>query len=281
MALAKYKEDLTAWEAEAEKAKAENKTPRPKPPGPVDPATNPQRPYGLYNAMIHPILPYAMRGAIWYQGESNAERAQQYASVFPAMIEDWRTRWGRGDFPFLFVQLAPFKRITEEPGDSAWAELRESQRLTLQKLPTTGMAVITDVGEELDIHPRRKREVGDRLALAARHIVYGESIPFTGPTFKELKIDGGKSVITFEHTFGGLVAKDGPLKGFTVAGADAKFHNASAEIVGDTVVVESPNVPQPVAVRFGWADFPVVNLWNQAGLPASPFRTDSFPLTTK
>ena len=231
--------------------------------------------------MIAPIIPYAIRGAIWYQGESNAERAQQYATLFPAMIQDWRERWSQGDFPFLFVQLAPFTRIVKEPGDSNWAELRESQRLTAIKLPKAGMAVITDVGEELDIHPRKKKEVGDRLALAARKIAYGENIIHSGPTFKEIKFEGNKAILSFDNVGSGLLAKDGPLMGFTVAGEDMKFHIAQAEIVGDTVVVHAPEVEKPVAVRFGWANFPVVNLWNKEGLPASPFRTDSFPLTTK
>ena len=281
MLLAQYKEELGKWQAEADRLKAEGK-PAPQPlRGPVDPTTNPQRPTGLFNAMIAPIIPYAIRGAIWYQGESNAERAQQYATLFPAMIQDWRERWGQGDFPFLFVQLAPFTRIVKEPGDSNWAELREAQRLTTTKLPQTGMAVITDVGEELDIHPRRKREVGDRLAIAARKLAYGENIVHSGPTFKELKIDGNKAVLSFDNIGTGLVAKDGPLTGFTIAGEDGKFHIATADIAGDTVVVVAPEVEKPVAVRFGWANFPVVNFWNKEGLPASPFRTDTFPLTTK
>lgn len=281
MALAKYKEDLSKWQEEAAKAKAEGKPDPPAPRGPVDPSTNPQRPCGLYNAMIAPLVPFAIRGAIWYQGESNADRAQQYATLFPAMIQDWRARWGQGDFPFFFVQLAPFMRIVKEPGDSAWAELREAQRLTSIRVPNTAMAVITDVGEELDIHPRKKKEVGDRLALAARKLAYGESIIYSGPTFKELKIDGNKAIIHFDNLGGGLVAKDGPLVGFTIAGSDNKFFNATAEIVGDTIVVQAPEVPAPVHVRFGWANFPVVNLWNQAGVPASPFRTDELPWTTK
>ncbi|MBY0588153.1 sialate O-acetylesterase [bacterium] len=281
MALAKYKEDMNRWQEEANKAKAEGKPDPAAPRPPVDPSGNPQRPCGLYNAMIAPLIPFAIRGAIWYQGESNADRAQQYATLFPSMIQDWRTRWGQGEFPFFFVQLAPYTRIVKEPADSAWAELREAQRLTTLSLPNTAMAVITDVGEELDIHPRRKREVGERLALAARKLAYGENIPHSGPTFKELKIDGDKAIVHFDHVAGGLVAKDGPLTGFTLAGADGKFVIAQAEIVGDTVVLKAPEVPAPVHVRFGWANFPVVNLWNQAGLPASPFRTDQLPWITK
>jgi sialate O-acetylesterase len=281
MALAKYKEDMSRWQEEAAKAKAEGKPDPTAPRPPVDPSTNPQRPCGLFNAMIAPLIPFAIRGAIWYQGESNADRAQQYATLFPAMIQDWRARWGQGDFPFFFVQLAPYMRIVKEPVDSAWAELREAQRLTSLQVPNTAMAVITDVGEELDIHPRRKKEVGERLALAARKLAYGENIVHSGPTLKQLVIDGNKAIVHFDHVGGGLVAKDGPLTGFTLAGADGKFFNAQAEIVGETVVVQAPEVPAPAHVRFGWANFPVVNLWNQAGVPASPFRTDGLPWITK
>lgn len=279
-ALAKYEKDLEAWKAEAEKLKAEGKQPPQPPRAPVDPSANPQRPTGLFNAMINPLVPYAIRGAIWYQGESNASRAYQYADLFPAMIEDWRDRWGQGDLPFLFVQLAPFMNIKKEPSDSAWAELREAQRLAVGRLRNVAMAVITDVGEEKDIHPKRKKEVADRLAIAARKLAHGEDVVHTGPTLRSIEIQGDKAVLRFDNLGGGLVARDGPLTGFTVCGEDRKFQNAAAEIVGDAVVVSAPEVPRPVAVRFGWADFPVVNLWNKAGLPASPFRTDNFPWIT-
>ncbi|MBI2823832.1 MAG: sialate O-acetylesterase [Planctomycetia bacterium] len=246
------------------------------------PATDkPNSPGGLYNAMIHPLLPYAIRGAIWYQGESNAGKAYEYRTLFPAMIKDWRAHWRQGDFPFLLVQLAPYLKIQEEPMDSNWAELREAQLLATQTLPHVGMAVITDVGEEADIHPKKKAPVGARLALAARAIAHGEKVEHSGPEFYQQQIDGKRIVLSFKHTSGGLVAKDGPLKGFTIAGEDQKFVNAKAEIQGDKIVVDSPEVEKPVAVRFGWANYPVVNLWNGAGLPASPFRTDSFPLTTQ
>ncbi|QDV34455.1 sialate O-acetylesterase [Tautonia plasticadhaerens] len=239
------------------------------------------RPAWLYNAMIHPIVPYAIEGAIWYQGESNAGQAYEYRTLFPAMIQDWRNAWERGDFPFLLVQLAPFMKIEEQPNDSAWAELREAQLMATQRLRNVGMAVITDVGEEDDIHPKAKEPVGQRLALAALALAYGQDVCYSGPTLKEAKFEDGKAILTFDHTCGGLVAKDGSLTGFTVAGADKKFVDAEAEIVSeDTIEVSSPEVDRPASVRFGWANFPVVNLWNEGGLPASPFRTDNWPGVT-
>lgn len=235
----------------------------------------------LYNAMIAPLVPYAVRGAIWYQGESNAGRAKQYRTLFPAMIADWRERWGQDDLTFLLVQLAPFQKIVDQPGDSDWAELREAQLLATKKMPKVGMAVITDLGDEEDIHPKQKEPVGQRLALAARALAYDEAIEHSGPLFKSVTFEGGKAILSFDHVGGGLEAKGGKLRGFAIAGADGKFVNAEAEIVGDTVVVHSPEIKEPAAVRFGWANYPVVNLWNKAGLPATPFRTDDFPLTTQ
>lgn len=235
----------------------------------------------LYNAMIHPIVPYGIAGAIWYQGESNAGRAFEYQTLFPAMIANWRDAFGQGDFPFLLVQLAPFMKIKAEPADSAWAELREAQLLATQVLRQVGMAVITDVGDEDDIHPQQKEPVGQRLALAALALAYEKDIPYSGPTLRSATFADGKATLKFNHTHGGLVARDGSLTGFTIAGADRTFVNAEAEIVSeDTIVVSSPEIDSPVAVRFGWADFPVVNLWNAAALPASPFRTDSWPGVT-
>jgi sialate O-acetylesterase len=231
----------------------------------------------LYNAMIHPLAPFSIRGAIWYQGESNAGRAEQYLTLFPAMIRNWRDLWGQGDFPFLFVQLAPWRKIVEEPAESDWAELREAQRLTCKNVKNTAMAVITDLGDEMDIHPRQKAPVGQRLARAALSLVYGQKIVASGPRFEQLTIDGRKAIVRFSQVGGGLVAKGEKLLGFTLAGEDRKFHNAQAKIEGDTVVVTSDKVSAPLAVRFGWADYPVVNLYNQEGFPASPFRTDDFP----
>ncbi len=239
--------------------------------------TGPNSPGGLYNAMIHPLIPYAIRGAIWYQGESNAGRAYEYRTLFPTMIKDWRAKWGEGDFPFLLVQLAPFLKIDFEPQDSAWAELRDAQLMSTQTLPGVGMAVITDVGDESDIHPRWKAPVGNRLSLAARALAYGEKIPYSGPEYSQQQVDGDKIVLSFKHADGGLVAKGGVLQGFTIAGADKKFVNARAEIQGDKIVVSSPAVKQPVAVRYGWSNYPLVNLWNGAGLPASPVPHGRLP----
>ena len=235
----------------------------------------------LYNGMIAPLIPYAIKGAIWYQGESNAGRAELYKTGFPLMIQNWRDDWKQGDFPFLFVQLAPYMKIEKEPTDPAWAHLREAQLQTTVRSKHTAMAVITDVGDEKDIHPKRKEPVGHRLALAAEALAYGKKIEYSGPVFDKLTVEGNKAVLTFTHLAGGLEAKDGPLTGFTIAGEDKVFHNAKAEIKGDTVVVFCKDVEKPVAVRFGWANYPVVNLWNKAGLPASPFRTDDFPMITK
>ena len=276
-----YEVALAKWKAAAEEAKKAGK-PAPRQPSPPQaPGLSPGSPSSLYNGMIAPLIPFAIKGAIWYQGESNAGRAWEYRTLFPAMIKDWRKHWGEGDFPFLFVQLAPFMKISSEPQDSAWAELRDAQLHTMLTLKNTGMAVITDVGEENDIHPRKKGPVGARLAIAARGIAYGQKNETSGPIFKSMKVDGNKAILTFDHLGGGLEARGGKLTGFTVAGADKKFHNAEAVLQGDEVIVSSPQVEKPVAVRFGWANYPVVNLWNKAGLPASPFRTDDFPYTTQ
>ncbi len=234
----------------------------------------------LYNGMVAPLIPYAFRGVIWYQGESNAGRAYEYRTLFATMIRDWRKNWKRGDFPFLLVQLAPFRKIVEEPQESNWAELREAQLMATQKLPKVAMAVITDVGEEDDIHPRKKEPVGARLALAAQVLAYDRDIPYSGPVFKAMDIKDGKVILSFDHVDGGLEARGGPLTGFTIAGKDRKFVNAEAVIDGEKVIVSSEAVDEPVAVRFGWANYPVVNLWNKAGLPATPFRTDDWPGVT-
>jgi sialate O-acetylesterase len=282
-AVEKYIEQLHKYKEAFVKARAESKNVPSLPTAPVDPMKGPRAawtPSGLYNAMIAPLLPYAVRGAIWYQGESNAGQAYQYRTLFQTMIKDWRTAWKQPEMPFLLVQLAPFTKILPEPGESQWAELREAQLLATQKLPKVGMAVITDVGDQADIHPKWKEPVGARLALAARALAYGESIEYSGPIYESMRVEGDKAILSFQHVGGGLVAKGGPLVGFTICGKDRKFVKAEATIQDDKVVVWSPMVTQPVAVRFGWANYPVVNLWNKDGLPASPFRTDDFPMVT-
>lgn len=236
----------------------------------------PNRPTLLYNAMIHPLLPYAIRGVIWYQGESNAGRAYQYRQLFPLMIKDWRKHWKNGDFPFYFVQLANFKDAQPNPGESDWAELREAQLLTLS-LPNTGMATAIDIGDAKDIHPKNKQEVGRRLSLIARAQVYREKISFSGPVYLSKLVNGNKITLSFKYAANGLKTKQGgTLKGFAVAGEDKKFHWAEATISGNKVTVWSKEVAHPVAVRYNWADNPDGNLYNGDGLPASPFRTDNW-----
>ena len=237
--------------------------------------SNPNVTTVLYNGMIAPLVPFAVKGAIWYQGESNAGRPMQYRTLLPTMIRDWRTRFGVGDFPFLVVQLANFMKVQQQPVESGWAELREAQLLTALNDPHCGLAVAIDIGEADDIHPKNKQDVGGRLALAARGIAYGQEVEYSGPEFKSMEVVDGKARLRFTHVGGGLGAHGGgPLKGFAVAGADKRFVFADATIDGDTVIVSSPEVAQPVAVRYGWANNPVCNFYNQAGLPASPFRTD-------
>ena len=227
-------------------------------------------PAGLYNAMIAPLTPFPIRGVIWYQGESNTspERAPLYARLFQTMIRDWRRAWGEGDFPFLFVQIANFKTSP----DSKWPEVRDAQRQTLA-LANTGMAVIIDIGDPDNIHPKDKQDVGLRLALAARAIAYGEKIEYSGPLFRQATPEGSSLRLWFDHAASGLKAKGGDLKGFEVAGADRKFAPAAARIEGATVLVSSSTVTSPVYVRYGWADNPDCNLYNSVDLPASPFRS--------
>jgi len=240
------------------------------PPAPPLGAANPNTPTVLFNGMIHPLLPFGIRGAIWYQGESNIGRATEYQTLFPAMITDWRKHWGQGDFPFYFVQLANFQGGTDAGYDSGWAELREAQTLTLA-LPNTGMAVIIDIGESTDIHPHNKQDVGLRLALNALAKTYGRDVVYSGPLFREARVERNALRLFFNHAEGGLISK-GELSGFIIAGADRMFTPAKAIIDSETVVVSSPDVLAPVAARYCWADDPVCTLFNKAGLPASPFR---------
>lgn len=238
----------------------------------------------LFNAMINPLIPYSMRGVIWYQGEANAGRANEYSKAFPLLINDWRSRWNEGDFPFYFVQLASFNAGNgNSKKGSTWAELREAQTRTLS-LPNTGMAITTDIGDPTDIHPKNKQDVGKRLAAIALHNVYGENNEYSGPVYTSMATEGNKIRISFTHTGSGLMVRDkyGYIKGFEVAGADKVFHYAKAEIDGNTVVVYADDVPSPVAVRYGWSDDAGDdNLFNKEGFPAGPFRTDHWPGITE
>jgi sialate O-acetylesterase len=276
--LPKWKEAVEAW-----KLKPEPKGREPWRPAPPD--RNPSLSTGLFNAMISPLTGYGIKGAIWYQGEANAgsdKAAKEYAELFPAMITDWRARWGQGDFPFLFVQLANFST------GGAWPKLRDAQTSTLS-LPNTGMAVAIDVGEAKDIHPKNKEAVGHRLALAARHVAYREKIVYSGPLYRSMKVKGAKIEVRFSQTGGGLMIGAAPalrvdepaaspadrLNAFEIAGVDKKFVPAQASIEKDRVVVWSDQVNAPVAVRYAWSAFPepAANLYNREGLPASPFST--------
>jgi sialate O-acetylesterase len=256
----------------------------------------------LFNGMVRPIIPYAIRGVIWYQGEANTSRAYQYRTTFPLLISDWRKQWNQGDFPFYFCQLPIYRPKASMPGESGWAELREAQSLAL-KLPNVGQAVTIDVGETGNLHPRNKKDVGERLALIALAKDYGKAIPFSGPVYDSMKVESGKAILSFLHTDGGLTAKPLPetdvvssltnetatlvrnspnsqLEGFAICGEDRNWTWSDAKIDGDNVIVWSDKVPSPLAVRYAWADNPTCNLTNGSGLPASPFRTDDFPPVT-
>jgi len=280
------------WRYRVERA-LEPKTPTSA--APVGP-DNQNLPGSLYNGMIAPLVPFGLRGAIWYQGESNANRSQalEYNVLFPALINAWRDVWGRGtgapggsEMPFYYVQLANYMARQTQPGESAWAVLREAQLRALV-VRHTGMAVAIDIGEAADVHPKNKQDVGLRLALNALAKTYGKHVPYSGPMFRRLTIRGKQAILDFSHTGEGLVARGDVLRGFAVAGEDRRFVWADAKIdatrgkghLSDTVIVSSRRVPKPVAVRYGWADNPDCTLFNDAGLPASPFRTDRWPVSS-
>jgi sialate O-acetylesterase len=268
---AKYDIDIVAWEKEQAAAKAANapfNKQRPSPPWGIG---HPTTPSGLYNGMIHPLVPYALRGVIWYQGEANAGRANEYQTLFPALVTGWRTQFAQGDFPFYWVQLANFR----DPVGTTWAFLREAQTMTLS-LPNTGQAVTIDIGNVTDIHPRNKKDVGRRLARIALARDYGFNVVTSGPVMEKAAREGSDFKVTFKHTDGGLMTPINPLVGFELAGADKVFKPASARIDGNTVIVTNAEIPAPVAVRYAWRDAPPAGLFNGEGLPAVPFRSDTW-----
>jgi sialate O-acetylesterase len=282
-ARADYEKAVAEWQKKADAAKSAGE---PEPPGRpwgfINPMTGNQRPANLFHSRLGPVVPYGIRGVIWYQGESNAGRAYQYRDMFPLMIGSWREAWGQGDFPFYFVQLADFMAEKPEPGDSAWAELREAQTLTQDRVPNTGQAVIIDLGEASDIHPRNKLDVAKRLARWALAEDYGKDFVHDSPRYESMVRDGSKIIVTLKNTDGGLRAIDNNVvEGFAIAGADKKWVWADAKILDKhRVEVSSDKVTAPVAVRYGWADNPVCNLYNLVGLPVTPFRTDEWPGVT-
>ncbi len=270
-ALSDYNDRLAEWNRNGKKGN--------RPRAPRNPLTGNQRPSNIFNGVLKPTIGYGIKGAIWYQGESNSSRAYQYRHLFPLMIQHWRDEWNQGDFPFYFVQLADFRDPVTDPEESDWAELREAQTMTLDKLSNTGQAVIIDVGEGRDIHPRDKRTVANRLARWALANDYGFDIPYQSPTYNSMKVVGSKIVLKFDHAGdSGLYAFDTrePV-GFSIAGKDKQFVWAEAKIVDkNTVEVWSDSIERPVAVRYAWANNPDCNLYSREGLPATPFRTDDW-----
>lgn len=278
-ARADFARRVAEWEDRAKAAREADKPEPPNRPWWVHPVTGQFRPANLYHARIEPLIPYAIRGVIWYQGETNAGRSYQYREMFPLLIQSWRDAWGQGDFPFYWVQLADFMAEPDEPGESGWAELREAQTMTLDRLPNTGQAVIIDLGEADNIHPRNKVDVARRLARWALARDYGLDIPYRSPRYESMERDGQKIVVKFKDVGGGLQALDTlRIEGFAIAGEDRHWVWADARIVApDRVAVYSDEVPQPVAVRYAWASNPVCNLYSAARLPVTPFRTDDWP----
>ena len=231
---------------------------------------------GLFDGMVKSLAPYALRGVIWYQGENNASRAGDYQRVLSLLIRDWRAAWGQGDYPFLIVQLAPFGN-----GENKWADIRAAQMAVAKNTPKTATVVTTDVCDVADIHPKNKRPIGQRLALAARAVAYGEDVEHRGPELVDAAFKDGAASLTFDHVGDGLKSKGNAPQGFAIAGADRKFIDADAKITGaNTVMASSPEVREPVAVRFAWKDFNEADLWSSSELPAAPFRTDTFSTAT-
>jgi len=309
-----YRKDLTVWQKEIAPAfnaamKAWNAGPKttakpmpakPEPanPDPMDipsPSSRPGTPSVIFNAKIAPLVGYAMRGALWYQGEANGSGGIEYRTLLPRLIGDWRKRWNQGDFPFLVVQLAAWDMDKSLAPFHQWPWLREAQSMTIQSVPNAALAVTIDVGDAADVHPKGKEPVGQRLALAARTLAYGETaLVASGPVFREAKAEGGTMRVTFAETGSGLTIGQAPwraegdtpwptdkLVGFTLAGEDHEWHDAEARIEGDSVIVSNPAVTKPVAIRYAWANSPRCNLYNREGLPAVPFRSDDWPMPAK
>ncbi len=281
-----HEAEMKKWKARVAKWEKEKKGNRPR--APRNQLVGQHRPANLYNGVLKPTIGYTINGAIWYQGESNSGRAYQYRDLFPLMIQSWRDEWGQGDFPFYWVQLADFRAYVDEPAESDWAELREAQTMTMDKLANTGEAVILNLGEAADIHPKNKQDVAKRLARWALANQYGYEIPYRSPAYKSMEVKGSRATLTFDHLGGGLDTFDvrEPI-GFAIAGEDRKFVNANAKLVDsdgdrkfDQVVVSSDAVANPVAVRYAWADNPICNVQSTAGLPLTPFRTDDWPGVT-
>jgi sialate O-acetylesterase len=279
---ANYEKAMLEWNGAAEKARAEGKPVPGQPSNPDQLLSGNSRPGNIFAGVLHPTLGYGIKGVIWYQGESNAGRAWEYAQLFPLMIEQWRAEWKQGDFPFYWVQLADFMAEKSEPGESAWAELRESQTKTMA-LPNTGEAVIIDLGEGNDIHPKNKYDVAARLVRWALARDYGMKLECQSPAYQEMRIEENKAILTFDHVGGGLRTVDiKEVKGFAICGEDRNWVWADAEIKGEnTIAVWNDAIAVPVAVRYAWADNPVCNVYSKVGLPMTPFRTDSFPMTTE
>ena len=278
-AMSDYEAALETWESAATTARGLGKDIPNRPRRPNNALTGNHRPGNIYNGVLRPTIGYGIRGAIWYQGESNAGRAYQYRDLFPLMIQNWRDVWGQGDFPFYWVQLANFRMEKDQPSDSDWAELREAQTMTMSRLPNTGEAVIIDLGEAQDIHPKNKEDVGKRLARWALAREYGFGLVHQSPIYASMERQGSKIILSFDHVGGGLDLFDvqKPV-GFTIAGADQQFQHAEGKILNQhQIEVWSESVAQPVAVRYAWADNPVCNVQNKEGLPLTPFRTDDWP----
>ncbi|MEK9864547.1 MAG: sialate O-acetylesterase, partial [Verrucomicrobiota bacterium] len=281
-AMSDYEQAMETWKLDALKARGMGEDIPRRPNRPNNALTGNHRPGNIYNGVLRPTIGYGIRGVIWYQGESNAGRAYQYRELFPLMIQNWRDVWGQGDFPFYWVQLADFRLEKDQPSDSDWAELREAQTMTMKRLPNTGEAVIIELGEAQDIHPKNKEDVGKRLARWALAREYGFDLVHRSPIYASMNRQGSRIVLDIEHIGGGLDLFDvqTPL-GFTIAGADQVFQHAQAKILNERQIeVWSESVDQPVAVRYAWADNPVCNVQNKEGLPLTPFRTDDWPGVT-